>query len=204
MPTLRDSTLGTYLDDVSSARPTPGGGSVAAVVGALGSALGVMVTAIASAKSKSDQIDALATACIQARETFLRLSREDQSAFDAVMAALKLPKDDATRSQQVESTVQTAAQVPLSIAQACVDLLGTLESLVPLASRHSVSDIGAASHFALAAMRSSLLNVAINVTFMKDRSLAATFESAAAQLESEGASRSQRVADQVLRLIRGS
>ena len=203
MPTLREITLGKYLDAVSSAAPTPGGGSVAAVVAALGAALGSMVTAISAGKSEKSQIDELAAECAAFRETFLRLSIEDQSAFDAVMAALKLPKDDANRSERIEATVKAAAEVPLTVAQSCLDLLIVLESLVELASRHCISDVGAATHLALAALRSSLLNVHINVTFMKNKDAADEFEASAAQLENEGQTRSLRIVGQVVACIRG-
>jgi len=79
---LRETSLGDYLEAVSSSMPTPGGGSVAAVVAALSAALGSMVTAISTKKSDNDQITTLAAACSGFRETFLRLSAEDQSAFE--------------------------------------------------------------------------------------------------------------------------
>lgn len=203
MLSLRETSLGKYLDDVSSKTPTPGGGSVAAVVAALGAALGSMVTAISGGKSESLQIAELATKCASHRETFLRLSIEDQSAFDAVMLALKRSKDDPSRADHVEDTVQAAAEVPLTVAQSCLDLLIILETLVPVASRHCISDVGAAAHLALAALRASLLNVHINITFMKDRRAADEFEASAVQLENEGQARSQRIVAQVVAHIRG-
>jgi len=203
MSTLHDTTLGKYLDDVASAAPTPGGGSVAAVVAALGASLGSMVTAISARKSEDDQIGELAAECETFREMFLRLSVEDQSAFEAVMSALRLPQDDPGRTERVESSVQAAAQVPLTVAKTCLKLLAVLESLATLASRHCVSDVGAAAHLALAAMRASLLNIHINITFMKDSDAAAEFDAAAVQLENDGQVRSQRIADQVIACIRG-
>ena len=202
MSTLRETTIGEYLDAVSSSASTPGGGSVAAVVAALGASLGSMVTAI-SAKSEDDRIGELAADCASFRETFLRLSVEDQSAFEAVMSALRLPKEDPERVERVESSVESAAEIPLTVAQTCLDLLAVLESLAMLASRHCVSDVGAAAHFALASLRASLLNVYINITFMKDSDTAAKFDAAALQLEDEGHVRSQRVVDQVIACIRG-
>jgi methenyltetrahydrofolate cyclohydrolase len=203
MSTLRETKLGTYLEAISSASPTPGGGSVAAVVAALGAALGSMVTALSAKKSEDGQITALAAKCSGYCETFLRLSAEDQSAFDAVMSALKLPKDDANRADQIEVTVQAAARAPLAVAQSCVELLSDLESLGTLASRHCISDVGAAAYLALAALRASLLNVHINMTFMKDQAAAVAFDASASELENEGTARCQRIVDQVIARIRG-
>lgn len=202
MPTLRNTTLGDYLDDVSSSSPAPGGGSVAAITGSLSASLGCMVMAISSGKSESDPIETLAEKCLSYREDFLRLSVDDQAAFEAVMSALKLPKDDPSRAQCVESTVQTAAEVPLTVAESCLDLLGVLELMLPLASRHCISDVGAAAHLALAALRASLLNVTINVTFMKNRATASRLEASALRVEFEAQERCQRIADQVIAVIR--
>ena len=203
MSTLLETKLGTYLEAVSSVSPTPGGGSVAAVVASLGAALGTMVTALSAKKSEDGQITALAAKCSGYSETFLRLSAEDQSAFDAVMSALKLPKDDANRANQIEVTVQAAARTPLAVAQSCLELLIDLESLGTLASRHCISDVGAAAHLALAALRASLLNVHINITFMKDQAAAVAFEASANELENESTARCQRIVDQVIARIRG-
>jgi len=161
-----------------------------------------MVTALSAGKSGNDQIDALAQQCTSVREGFLRLSVDDQTAFEAVMAALKLPKDNASRAQRVESTVQAAAEVPLTIAQSCLGLLETLEAMLPLTSRHCISDVGAAAHLALAALRVSLLNVTINVTFMKNRDTADRFEATALQFEHDAQARCQHIADQVIAVIR--
>lgn len=203
MPTLRETTLGQYLDDVSSASPTSGGGSVAAVVAALSAALGSMVAAISTKKSEDARIAALAAACSRSRKTFLQLSAEDQAAFEAVMMALKLPKDDPTRPDQVETTVQAAARAPLAVAQSCIELLIDLESVGALASRHCISDDGAAAHLALAALRASLLNVHINITFMKDEDAAQAFEASASELVAEATDRCQRIVDHEIARIRG-
>lgn len=203
MSALRDATIGDYLEEVASATPTPGGGSVAAVVAALASALGSMVTAISAAKSTDDYLKRLAAKCASYSELFLQLAAEDEAAFEAVMAALSLPQGDPSRTARLESCVQAAAQTPLAVARTCLELLAVLASLATSVSRHCVSDVGAAAHLALAALRTSLLNVSINITFMKDADAAATFDAAAASLEADGQARSQQIVDQVVARIRG-
>ncbi len=203
MPSLREMSLGQYMDEVSSSSPTPGGGSVAAVVAALATCLGAMVAALAANKATDDRIGALAGRAAQAQERFLQLSAEDQSAFEAVMAALRLDKDDPNRAAQIKATIQVAADTPLAIAQACHDVLIDLESLAERASRHSISDVGAAAHLALAALRAALLNVAINVTFMADQDTAEAYQAASMRLESDATVRAERIVDQVFARIRG-
>jgi methenyltetrahydrofolate cyclohydrolase len=203
MSVLHDMTLGTYLDAVSSADPTPGGGSVAALAAALAAALGCMVAAISADKAPSRALREIAARCASLRETFLRLGDEDQMAFDGVMTALRLDKTDPLRNERLESSLQSAADVPLSVGGACLGLLADLESLAPLASRHAVSDVGASAHLAMAALSASLLNVHINVSFMKKRETARTYELAADKMESEGRARSERIVGHVAGRIRG-
>ena len=174
---------------------------MSAVVAALASALGSMVASLSSAKSDITQVTEAISKCADYCDRFLQLSDDDQSAFEAVMSALRLPKEDPHRATTLEETVHLAAEIPLMVAQSCLELLVLLDSMVPLASRHAVSDIGAAGHFALAALNASLLNVHINVTFMKNRAEADRFKAAAARLEKEGRLRCQHIADLVLTSI---
>ncbi|MBE0635974.1 cyclodeaminase/cyclohydrolase family protein [Candidatus Bipolaricaulota bacterium] len=201
MSTLTETTLGAYLDAVGSSTPTPGGGSVAAVVAAFASALGSMVAALSRGKSDNPQVAELAEKFTTYRNRFLQLSLDDQLAFAAVMDVLRLSKSDPSRAAQLESTVQLAAEIPLTMAQSCLDLLGLLESMIPMASRHAVSDIGAAGHLARAALSASLLNVHINATFLKNRPEADRFKASALRLETEGQIRCQRIADHVVASI---
>ncbi len=203
MSAFGDLSIDTYLDRVSSASPTPGGGSVASLVGALAAALGSMASAIAAKKSIGPEARESVRQCLSIRMEFLRLGEADETAFQAVMEALRRSKDDPSRADRLETSLRTAADVPLAVGRTCLDLLALLDPLSRLSSRHAVSDVGAAAHFALAALRGSLLNVQINAALLADRDIAEQLEVAARRLETEGQDRCRKVVEHVIACIRG-
>ena len=101
MLALRESTIGQYIDAVSSSAPTPAGGSVAAAVAALGARLGSIVPAIPASKSADDRIGESATDRVSFRGAFLRLSMQDR--FDSV--TVQLENDGRVRSQRIVDQV---------------------------------------------------------------------------------------------------
>ena len=168
-PSWTVEALAAYLDRLASSAPTPGGGSAACVAGALGASLGSMVVAVA--RTKGDALDwtELDLAFRTDGEEFLRLAQEDEAAFRAVMTALRRPKDGPARPAGLQEALLLASSVPLRAAERAVDLLRRLETLVPQAPSSIVSDVGAGAHLALAALRSSLLNVDVNLRSLEDR-----------------------------------
>lgn len=168
---LLDLPVGEFLDRTASASPTPGGGSVAAVTGALAGALVAMVARLTDRKKGYEQAWELAgeaadradrlTADLQAAAV------EDVRSFEAYMAALRLPKGSpeqrqARRAALAEAT-RRATAAPLAIAAACAEILSLAERLAPVANRHAVSDIGAAAHLAGAAAGAALLTAEVNL-----------------------------------------
>jgi len=203
MPSLRDTTLGTYLDDVSSSAPTPGGGGVAALVGALAASLGAMVTEIAACANPHASFEAWTSSCLSHRDHLLQLCVDDERAFGEVMACLKLPKDDPARALQLQRSLQSAADVPLETAQECLAALHTLEPMASEATKHSVSDVGVAAHLALAAIRASALTVEVNRVAMADEQAARDLAVAVERIEAEAATLCHRIVDHVFARIRG-
>jgi methenyltetrahydrofolate cyclohydrolase len=203
MTTLGDLTIATYLGRVSSADPTPGGGSVASLTAALAAALGSMVAAISDKKSPDRDAGKLAERCTSMREALLELSTDDEAAFRNVIEALRLPKDDPSRADRLDIVLRAAADVPMTVGRTCLDLLAILESLSVSSSRHAVSDVGAAAYLALAALQASRLNVQINAIYLADQSAARQLEAAASQLETEGQQRCRLIVERVVDRIRG-
>ena len=168
---LLELPVGEFLDRTASASPTPGGGSVAAVTGALASALVAMVARLTGGKKGYEQAWELAgeaagsadrlTAELQAA------AREDVRSFEAYMAALRLPKGSAEERQArrgaLAAATRQATEAPLAIAAACAEVLTLAQRLAPVANRHAVSDIGAAAHLASAAAGAALLTAEINL-----------------------------------------
>jgi formiminotetrahydrofolate cyclodeaminase len=173
---LSELRIADYLQTLGSSAPTPGGGSAAALAGALASALGRMVVSVARERESTPERGSLVAAFCDLQERFLRLADEDERAFAKVMDALRTPKDVASRQEQVQSALERASAVPLSAASASLSVLQHLLLAEPHASRSIVSDIGVAAHLALAALRSSLLNVGANLRSLKDAEARAQFE----------------------------
>lgn len=174
---LREQTLGSFLDTLASPAPTPGGGSVAALNGALAAGLISMVCAITLGRKKlPDDADAYRTIHAQAeklRTQFQDLAQADIDIFIRLSAAYKLPRttdaDAATRKDAIQDMSKEAADIPLTIAHAAASLIPLCASLAPRCSRLLVSDIGVAALLAQGTVQSALLNVDINLASLEDQ-----------------------------------
>lgn len=177
MTDIRSRSIESFLAEISSASPTPGGGSVAALCAAAAAALGLMVCAIGSKKRENASLSDLASRLVPLKETFLDLASQDEKAYADVIQARRLPKKDKTRSAAIEASLRRAATVPLEVAEHCLQLLELLGQLAPLGSPQSVSDVGVAAILGNAALEAALLNVETNLVFLKDDKMVAQLAS---------------------------
>lgn len=169
-------SLQSYLDDLASERPTPGGGSAAILVAAFGASLVAMVARICSANPKYAGHRALAEDLAARADTLraalLAARPRDEAAFEKVMAATALPRandaERALRSAELEHTLADAAAEPLKGAQLALAVLRAARELLVIPNRTLTSDIGSAAEFAHAAIAACAYNVRINHAFMKD------------------------------------
>jgi formiminotetrahydrofolate cyclodeaminase len=189
-----------FLDNLASAAPTPGGGAAAAYVGAMGAALVSMVARLTIGRPKYAQVEAQMNEILkQAERLRLELTRavtEDAAAFNAVMAAFKLPKgtgeEQTQRAAAIETAMVGAAQVPLTVAQKVVTVMALAERCVALGNLHAISDGASAASMARAALASAAFNVRANVAGLSDKGTGETLitqlssiEKNAARLEKE-------------------
>jgi len=165
---FRACSIESFLAEVSSASPTPGGGSVAALCAATAAGLALMVCTIGLRKEKSAPLEELAEQFDPLKETFLDLISHDAQAYTAVIEAYRLPKGDKTKAGAIEAALRCAAEVPLQVAENCLRLLELLVQLAPLGARQCLSDVGVAAILGKAALEAALLNVEINLATMKD------------------------------------
>jgi glutamate formiminotransferase / formiminotetrahydrofolate cyclodeaminase len=165
-----------FLDAVAQPTAAPGGGSVAALAGALGAGLGQMVAAI-SGKKKSGAARAgeLAKAALefQAASSFLAGAIDDDAAsFASVLAAYKLahgtPAEQRARDEAIQRALRRAVEVPLGVARRAADLFEKLGQLEVLASPSMLSDVRVGRMMASAAVRGALENVTINLESVSD------------------------------------
>lgn len=201
------STLRNFLDDLASSAPTPGGGTAAAVAGAMGAALAEMVAALTLSREKyascHDAMRTIAQAAASARARLLALSREDSEAYDEVVAARRLPKstdvEKAARDAKIAAANLRAAQVPLETARTAIGLLESIPDLAEQGNPNAASDAGAAALLLEAAVQGALLNVFINLSGLADSALSEEMREEAETLQVDAS----RLRDRALGLARG-
>jgi formiminotetrahydrofolate cyclodeaminase len=173
---LTEKTVTQFLDELASNSPAPGGGSVAALSGALGSALTSMVCNLTIGKKKyadvQDEITGVLRRTEELRKELALLIDKDTQAFDGVMAAFGLPKgteaEQAVRSAAVEETTKRATQVPLEVMRVCRIALRHALTVAQKGNKNSASDAGVAALMLQAGCAGAALNVRINLGGIKD------------------------------------
>lgn len=174
-------------DALASTDPTPGGGSAACIAGAMGCGLGEMAVGISLESKKLDAarrpaLEKLKADFAAGRGLLLSLAGEDAEAFEKVMAALKLPKDDASRPARLQQALLGAAEVPLETARAAAHAYARAREAGPLCSPNVASDASCAAHLLAAAVRCAVENVGINTGALKDREAAGRLDREAGEL----------------------
>jgi len=177
---ITQGSIDQFLDQLAGAQPTPGGGSAAAIMGAMGAALVSMVCNVSFGKKGCESAEPQLRAILERSETLRRrlagMVAEDIAAFDALMAAYKLPKasqeEKARRSQIIQASLRRATEVPLECARACAEVVELAQRVTAQGYRHVISDAGVGVAAADAALRSAALNVFINAPALEDKDFA--------------------------------
>jgi glutamate formiminotransferase/formiminotetrahydrofolate cyclodeaminase len=178
-PLARQSLAG-FVDETASESPAPGGGSIAAAVGAFGAALGAMVANLSANKrgwdARWEEFSRWAERGQSLKDELLRLVDADTQAFTQVMTALDLPRgtpeERSSRLAALEQANRGAIEVPLRVMQVAVDTFELLEAMAAEGNPASVSDAGVGALGACAAVRGAWLNVRINLPALADQSYA--------------------------------
>ena len=176
---LIDKKVSNFLDELASSSPTPGGGSVAALAGALGVALISMVGNLTIGKKKykdvEEDIKKIISSSERLRYELSQLIEEDVRVFNNFMATYKMPKETEDekkiRAEKIQKSLIEAAKVPLRVAYKCLDILSLSKEVAEKGNINVVSDAGVAVLMAEAALESALLNVKINLRMIKDEKI---------------------------------
>lgn len=174
---IAEETVETYLGELASSAPTPGGGAVAALAGATGAALISMVCNLTIGKrgyeEAEDRMREILSEAEASRTAFLELADRDATAFDGVMAAIKMPKgtdaERAVRSRAMQAGYASAAEVPLEIAKRAAELMESARETTEMGNANAASDGACAAQALWAAVWSATYNVEINASALKDQ-----------------------------------
>ena len=188
--TPTEMSVQTFIDATASKSPTPGGGSIAALSGALGAALNQMVANLTVRRKKfkavEDEAYQLRENSAQLQQQLLDAIQADADAFDALMVVYKdkvLPADE--KATMLEAATIKASEAPLNTARLSVTVAHEALAMVKIGNPHAVTDAAAAAFMAEAGMRSAALNVRINAVNISDRALASSWLTELDKLEHE-------------------
>ncbi len=169
--------LTSLLEDFRSSAPTPGGGSAAALAGALGASLLTMVASLPKPQATT-AVDVERLKSIAERATALARELEalidrDAEAYDGVARAYRLPKgtdaEKAARLAQIQDALKAAIDTPLAVMRACAAAVTQGPALLALGNANASSDVGVGLELLRAGLRGARLNVEINLTSVKDQ-----------------------------------
>ena len=177
---LSELTVRGFADLMGSDAPAPGGGSAAALAGALGAALTAMVGSLTVGKKKYAEFDGLARETLEkARDLehrFLDVMQRDTEAFNAVSAVFAMPKgtdeEKTARSQAMQQALQGCTRTPFEMMELSLEALRLTEGLVDRSNANAASDLGCAALHLGCAIQGAWLNVLINLSSLKDKEYA--------------------------------
>jgi formiminotetrahydrofolate cyclodeaminase len=177
---LIDGSIKNYINEVASKEPTPGGGSVAALAGSLGSALTAMVGYLTIGRKMyleldekiKEEMDQNFEELKKSIEKLNEIVDEDTKAFDKVMEAFKLPKETEEekkkRTQAIQEGYKIALEVPLRCAEECFKVLELQKVFANYGNVNAITDVGVGALLAATGLEGALLNVKINLLSIKD------------------------------------
>ncbi len=187
---LTDLSLSGFSNETLSESPAPGGGSVAAYVGALGAALGSMVANLSAHKRGWDErwteFSEWAETGKQAHDRLLKLVDEDTAAFNAIMDAFGLPKNNdqekKNRSAAIQEATKHAIEVPFEVMKTAFSSLEVIQAMAAIGNPNSLSDAGVGALCVRTAVYGAYLNVRINASGLSDKFFAEEILSKASDL----------------------
>ena len=207
---LTELTVKDFLNKVAGSDPVPGGGSIAALNGAIASALAAMVANLTIGKKNyadcEELMKQIAERAAGLKEEFVADVDRDSEAYDRVFACFKMPKatdeEKAARSAAIQEATKFAAQVPMEVARRAYGLMDTIAQVARKGNQNAVTDACVAMLSARNAVLAALLNVRINLSSLKDQELVARLQAEADELERQAIAREQELLQQINQELR--
>jgi glutamate formiminotransferase/formiminotetrahydrofolate cyclodeaminase len=169
---LASMTVRDFLDELSSDSPAPGGGSVSALAASMGAALASMVAVLSHTKkgfeSKQEDLDRIAVRAQELKDQLLAAVDADTAAFDRLLEAIRLPKDDPARDAAMADATVGATEVPLGVLEKCPEVIELCREIGKIGLQASLSDAGVGVQVARAGAAGAYQNVCINLAGLMD------------------------------------
>lgn len=202
---LVDLTLKDFLNKVAGSDPVPGGGSIAALNGAIAAALAVMVSRLTIGKkgyeASEEVMNHMQELTLQLLDEFIAFIDKDSEAYHAVFACFKMPKntdeEKTIRSSAIQTATVEAALIPMEVARKAVGMMTVIADVVRLGNRNAVTDACVSMMAARSAALGALLNVRINLGSLKDKDFAQKMQNEADALEQLAYQREKEVLDAI-------
>lgn len=206
---IKDKKIKNFLDTLASSSPTPGGGSAAALAGAMSAALLSMVGNLTIGKKQylnvEESIKKLLKKSERLRADFEDLIEKDVEAFNQFMAVLKMPKETVEqkeiRSKKLQIALIEAANIPLEVARKSVDVLNICQEVADKGNKNVISDAGVGAIMAESAFNSAILNVRINLGMIKEEEIKAGLNKEIKELTELLKGKKDKILDIVLKKI---
>ncbi len=203
---LSEDSVREYAAKLASSAPAPGGGSAAALAGALGAALGEMVGNFTVGKEKfanvEEDVQRLLDVLEAQRNRLLDLTDEDAVVYEQVGRAYRMPRgadeEKTARRSAIQEALKAASEVPFGVCECCATVIGTLQELAEKGNPNLISDAGCAAKLALAALECGWLNVEINFASIKDEEFLARRRAELDEIIAPCADEVKRVWDRVV------
>ncbi len=188
---LMERTVESFLDELASGSPAPGGGSVAALAGSLAASLVSMVARLSGGDLENDDMRLVLWEASALKESLGQHVDEDTNAFNRVMQAYRLPKiteDEKTKRYEViQRALKGAADHPMLVAKECLRVLQLCREVAATGNPNALSDTGVAALMAYSGINGAMLNVAINLDAITDDEYKAQVEDERDRVMSEAA-----------------
>lgn len=202
---LVDLTLKDFLDKVAGSDPVPGGGSIAALNGAVASALTAMVANLTIGKKGYEDHEELmrhiSEVALQQKKTFVEDIDRDSEAYDSVFACFKMPKgtdeEKSARSAAIQEATKFAALVPMQVARNACEQMTIIMDVARLGNHNAVTDACVAMMSARTAVLGALMNVRINLGTLKDKEFVGKLQAEADKLERLACAKEKELLDEI-------
>lgn len=207
---LTELTVKDFLNKVAGSDPVPGGGSIAALNGAIASALAAMVANLTIGKKNyadcEELMKQIAERAAGLKEEFVADVDRDSEAYDRVFACFKMPKatdeEKAARSAAIQEATKFAAQVPMEVARRAYGLMDTIAQVARKGNQNAVTDACVAMMAARSAVLAALMNVRINLGSLKDKEFALAMQAEVDGLEQQALAKEKELLDEINRTLR--